>query len=86
MTPTTVPDSHRLARAFLALGDAEEAETLQRSPTRVALALLAALALAVAMPLTWMAPAARSPAKAADQPAATLGTWKAVHDEDDAAA
>ena len=82
-------DSHSLARAFLALTD-EGAEALQRSFTRAALALAAVVVLAVAMPLTWMAPTARSLSKAADQPAATLGSWKAIlaaaDDEDDAAA
>ena len=83
-------DSLSLARAFLALTDEGVAEPLQRSLTRAGLALVAVVVLAVAMPLTWMTPTARSLSKAADQPAATLGSWKAIvaagDDEDDAAA
>jgi hypothetical protein len=53
------------------------------------LAVVAAtLALAVAAPMSWIAPVARTPQKAADQPTATLANSKAVmhaaDDEDDA--
>ena len=84
----TAPDPHRLARAFLALGDESGSPDRQRSASRGTAALLAALVLALGAPLTWMAPAAGSPAKPGDQPAATLGSSKAVlaagDDEDDA--
>jgi len=78
------PDPHRLARAFLALGDDLAPQRLQRSLARAVAAFAAALVLAAAAPLTWMGPA---PAKVGDPPAATLGNSKAVlaaaDDEDD---
>jgi len=78
-----VTDPHRLARAFLALGDDLAPERLQRSLVRAFAALAAALLLAVGAPLTLTAPAAVS--KAGDPLAATLGNSKAVlaDDEDD---
>jgi len=83
--PATVlaaPDPHRLARAFLALGDDLAPERLRRSLVRAVAAFAAALVLAVAAPLTWAGPAA---GKVGDPPAATLGSSKAVlaDDEDD---
>ena len=87
MHPTALaaPDPHRLARAFLALGDDLAPQRLRRSPVRTVAALAAALVLAVAAPLTSMAPVAAG--KAGDPPAATLGNSKAVlaaaDDEDD---
>lgn len=78
-----VTDPHRLARAFLALGDDLAPERLQRSLVRAFAALAAAFLLAVGAPLTWTAPSAIS--KAGDPLAATLGNSKAVlaDDEDD---
>jgi hypothetical protein len=84
---SAAPD-HRLARAFLALADEVAPEPVKRSAIRALAAAAAILALAVAAPLSWMAPVARAPQKAAEQPAATLANSKAaVHaadDEDDA--
>ncbi len=81
------PDPHRLARAFLALGDDGFPDPVRRSVVKVLAVLAATLALAVAAPLSWMAPTAPTPRKAADQPAATLGNSKAAmtaaDDEDD---
>jgi hypothetical protein len=81
------PDPHRLARAFLALGDDGAPAPAQRSPVRTVSALVAALALALSAPLTWNAPAPTSRAKLSEQPAATLGNSKALlaaaDDEDD---
>ena len=51
------PDPHRLAHAFLALGDDFAPERLQRSLVRAVAAFAAALVLAVAAPLTWTGPA-----------------------------
>jgi hypothetical protein len=84
-----VADQHRLARAFLALGDDDGAAPVpQRSLTRLVAAVVAVVALSLAAPLTWNAPPAPR-AKLADQPAATLGSSKALlapaDDEDDAA-
>lgn len=80
---SAAPDPHRLARAFLALGDELAPQRSQRSPARVLAAFAAALLLSLAPPLTWTGPAA---GKAGDPPAA-LGTSKAVlvaaDDEDD---
>jgi hypothetical protein len=81
-------DHHRLARAFLALTDDLAPEPVRRSVRLALIAVAAALVLAVAVPLAWMAPASRSlSAKVGDQPAATLGNSKAVlaaaDDEDD---
>ena len=86
MHPTALaaPDPHRLARAFLALGDDLAPQRLRRSPVRTVAALAAALVLAVAAPLTSMAPVAAG--KAGDPPAATLGSkavLAAADDEDD---
>jgi len=82
-TALAATDPHRLARAFLALGD-DLAPELQRSLTRALTALAAALALAVAAPLTATVPIA---SKSGDAPAATLANSKAVlaaaDDEDD---
>jgi hypothetical protein len=86
--PLPVADQHRLARAFLALGDDDGAATPQGSFTRLVAAFVATVALALAAPLTWAAPPTPR-AKVADQPAATLGSSKALpapaDDEDDAA-
>ena len=90
MTSTAVsaPDSHSLARAFLALADDVVPEPVERSLTTAVATLAAILTLAIAAPLMWMAPAARAPQKATDQPAATLANSKAAFhaadDEDDA--
>ena len=80
---STVTDQHRLARAFLALGDdLGAAPALRRSATRGFAAFVATLVLVVAAPFTWTAQA-----KVGDPPAATLGNSKAVlaaaDDEDD---
>ena len=84
MHPTAfaATDPHRLARAFLALGDDLAPERVKRSLVRAVAAFAAALALAVAAPLMWAAPA---PSKLSDPPAVTLGNSKAVlgDDEDD---
>jgi hypothetical protein len=93
MHPTAfaAPDPHRLARAFLALGDEDAPERLRRSPARTVAAFAAALVLAVAAPLTWTGPfSASAPGKVGEPPAATLGNSKAVlgaadDDEDDGA-
>ena len=90
MTATALPaqDPHRLARAFLALADDVGPEPVTRSVVTAAATLAAILTLAIAAPLMWMAPAARAPQKATDQPAATLANSKAAFhaadDEDDA--
>ncbi len=86
--PLTAPQSHRLAQAFLALTDDVVVVPARRSAQLVLVALAAALVLAVAVPMAWMAPASRSlTSKVGDQPAATLGNSKAVlaaaDDEDD---
>lgn len=86
-TASAALDPHRLARAFLALGDDGVAEPVRRSLVKALAVLAATVALAVAAPLTWMAPTVRAPQKAADQPAATLANSKAAltaaDDEDD---
>jgi hypothetical protein len=77
----TLPEHHRMARAFLALTDDPEveAEAVQRSLVKALAALAAVLVLAFAAPVTWMAPAPPvEPSKVGDQPAATLGNSKAA--------
>jgi hypothetical protein len=78
----TVPDQHRIARAFLALTDDPELETVQRSLSKAAAAFAAMLVLALAAPLMWIPPtqpaAPVTPGKVGDQPAATLGNSKAA--------
>jgi hypothetical protein len=76
----TLPDHHRLARAFLSLTDdgAPEPAPPSRLSKPVA-AFAAALVLALAAPLTWMAPEPVTTGKVGgDQPAATLGSSKAA--------
>ncbi len=84
----TLPDQHRIARAFLALTDDAEFEVVQRSLAKAVAAFAAVLVLAMAAPLTWMSPAPSvTPSKAGDQPAATLGNSKAelaAADDEDA--
>jgi len=86
-TALAVSDSHRLARAFLALADEVAPEPARRSALTALAAVAAILTLAVAAPMSWMAPVARTPQKVTDQPAATLANSKAVlhaaDDEDD---
>jgi hypothetical protein len=78
------PDPHRLAHAFLALSDDGAPEKLRRSALTALAAALATLTLAVAAPLSWMAPVARTPQKTADQLTATLASSKAgFHAADD---
>jgi hypothetical protein len=74
-------DSHRLAHAFLALGDDVAAAPVRRSLQKAVVAGIAAFALATAAPVSWFAPA-----KSHDQPAATVAGSKAWHlaDEDEA--
>ena len=75
----TLQDHQRIAGAFLALGDDLSPEAVQRSLTKVAAAFAAALVLAMAAPLMWLAPApAINASKVGDQPAATLGNSKAA--------
>jgi hypothetical protein len=77
----TVPDQHRMARAFLALTDDPEldAEAVQRSLVKALAALAAVLVLAFAAPVTWLAPAPPvTPRMVGDHPAATLGNSKAA--------
>jgi hypothetical protein len=85
----TLPDHQRIARAFLALTDDLAPEAVQRSVTKAALAFTAAIVLAFAAPVTWMAPAPPAvPSKVGDQPTATLGNSKAAlaaADDEDAA-
>jgi hypothetical protein len=86
-SPAFVPsDPHRLARAFLALGDDAAPSPAQQSVTRMVVALVAVVALALSAPMTWSAPRA----KVGELPAATLGNSKALlaaaDDEDDDAA
>ena len=84
----TLPDQHRIARAFLALTDDAELEVVQRSLAKAVAAFAAVLVLALAAPLTWISPApSLTPSKAGDQPAATLGNSKAepaAADDEDA--
>jgi hypothetical protein len=74
-------DSHRLAHAFLALGDDGAEAPARRSLQKAVVAAVAVLALATAAPVSWLAPA-----KPHDQPAATVAGSKAWHlaDEDEA--
>jgi hypothetical protein len=75
-------DSHRLAHAFLALGDDDAVSpAARRSLQKAAVAAVAAFALATAVPISSLAPA-----KSHDQPAATVAGSKAWHltDEDEA--
>ena len=76
----TLPDHHRMARAFLALTDDPEVEeAVQRSLVKALAAFAAVLVLAFAAPVTWLAPAPTvTPSKVGDQPAATLGNSKAA--------
>ena len=75
----TLPDHHRLARAFLALTDDVDAETVQRSLVKALAAFAAALVIAFSAPVTWIAPAPPvAPSKVGDQPAATLASSKAA--------
>ena len=74
----TLPDHHRLAHAFLALIDDGTPEPVRSRLSKPIAAFAAALVLAVAAPLTWMAPEPVSPGKVGDQPAATLGNSKAA--------
>ena len=84
----TLPDQHRIARAFLALTDDAELEVVQRSLAKAVAAFAAVLVLAMAAPLTWVSPTPSvTPSKAGDQPAATLGNSKAelaAADDEDA--
>jgi hypothetical protein len=83
-----VVDQQRLARAFLALGDDDAPYADQRSIMRAVAAFAAAVTLALAAPLIWSAPAPTAGAKLGEQPAATLGSSKALltaDDEDDGA-
>jgi ABC-type nitrate/sulfonate/bicarbonate transport system permease component len=73
----SLPDHHRMARAFLALTDDVELEAVQRSLVKALAAFAAALVLALAAPLMWMGPVA-TPSKVGDQPTATLGNSKAA--------
>ena len=80
----TLPDQHRMARAFLALTDDAEAEVAQRSLVKALAAFAAVLVLAFAAPVTWIAPAPPvAPSKLGDQPAATLASSKAALGADD---
>ena len=80
------PTHHRLASAYLALGDDPGPTASQRSLPRSIGALVAAVTLALAAPLAWAATApGRLPA---DQPVATAAAGKAfadalVADDDD---
>ena len=80
----TLSDHHRLARAFLALTDDDAPEPVPLRLSKPVAAFAAALVLALAAPMTWMAPAAPvTPSKVGDQPAATLGNSKAALAADD---
>jgi hypothetical protein len=75
-------DSHRLAHAFLALGDDGADSPVRRSLQKAVVAAIAVFVLATAAPLGWLAPA-----KPRDQPAATAAgskAWLHADDEDDA--
>jgi hypothetical protein len=68
-----------MARAFLALTDDVDAEAVQRSLVKALAAVAAVLVLALAAPVTWVAPAPPvMPSKVGDQPAATLANSKAA--------
>ena len=73
----TLDDHQRMARAFLALTDDLAPEALRRSLATVVAAFAGALVLALAAPMTWMAPAF-NPSKVGDQPTATLANSKAA--------
>ena len=80
----TLPDHHRMARAFLALTDDPAVEPARRSLVKALAAVAAVLVLALAAPMTWLAPAPPvTPSKVGDQPAATLGNSKAALAADD---
>ena len=80
----TLPDHHRMARAFLALTDDLAVEPARRSLLKALAAVAAVLVLALAAQMTWMAPAPPvTPSKGGDQPAATLGNSKAALAADD---
>ena len=84
----TLPDHHRMARAFLALTDDVELAAVERSLVKVLAAFAAALVLALAAPLMWMGPVSTTPSKVGDQLTATLGNSKAAlaaADDEDAA-
>ena len=73
-----------MARAFLALTDDVDADTVQRSLVKALAAFAAALVLALAAPVAWVAPAPPvSPSKVGDQPAAALASSKAAPAADD---
>ena len=74
----TLSDHHRLARAFLALTDDGAPEPARPRLSKPVAAFAAALVLALAAPMTWMAPEPVSTGKVGDQPAATLGSSKAA--------
>ncbi len=76
----TLPDHHRMARAFLALTDDPALEPVRRSLAQGrSPPSPPSLVLALAAPMTWMAPAPPvAPSKVGDQPAATLGNSKAA--------
>jgi hypothetical protein len=74
----TLSDHHRLAQAFLALTDDGAPEPVRPTRSKPLAAFAAALVLAVAAPLTWMAPGPVVTGKVGDQPAATLGNSKAA--------
>ena len=75
----TVPEHHRIARAFLALTDDPGTEVVQRSLVKALAAFAAVLVLALAAPVTWLAPAPPvAPSKLGEQPAATLANSKAA--------
>jgi hypothetical protein len=78
---STLPGPDPLALAFLALAGDGPSLPAQRSLTRYAAAIAASVVLAVGVPAGWLAPS-----KGTDQPAATLGSSKAVvaaADDDD---
>jgi hypothetical protein len=75
----TLQDHQRIASAFLALTDDLSPEAVQRSLIKVVSAFAAVLVLALAAPMTWVAPApVLNSSKVGDQPAATLGNSKAA--------
>jgi hypothetical protein len=75
----SLPDHQRMARAFLALTDDVDAEVVQRSIVKALAAFAAALVIAFAAPVTWIAPVPPvTPTKVGDQPAATLASSKAA--------
>ena len=74
----TLSDHHRLANAFLALSDDGAPAPAGPALSKAVAAFAAALVLALAAPLTWIAPAPVTAGKVGDQPAATLGNSKAA--------